>query len=84
MTMQTTSLGTTGHDCLFKVRKLLNLAVPRFKSAYVIHQQCTIDGAMILFKSCLSFKQYIHNKPTKCGIKVFVLSDATNGYIKNL
>ena len=36
---------------------------------------------MIPFKGRLGFKQYMKNKPTKWGVKVFVLSDATNGYI---
>ena len=36
---------------------------------------------MIPFKGRLSFKQYIKNKPVKWGIKAFVLSDATNGYV---
>jgi len=40
-------------------------------------QTITIDGAMISFKGCLSFKQYMKDKPTKC----FVLSDASNGYV---
>ena len=38
----------------------------------------SIDKEMIPFKGHLSFKQY---KPTKWGIKAFVLSDATNGYV---
>ena len=37
---------------------------------------------MIKFKGRLGFKQYIKNKPTKRDIKVFVLSDATTGYVK--
>ena len=36
---------------------------------------------MIKFKGRLGFKQYLKDKPTKWGIKVFVLSDATNGYV---
>ena len=40
------------------------------------------NEAMIKFKGRLGFKQYIKNKPTKWGIKVFVLSDATTGYVK--
>ncbi len=39
---------------------------------------------MIKFKGRLGFKQYMKDKPTKWGIKVFVLSDATNGYIYRL
>ena len=76
--------GTSGHDRLFKVRKLLNLVVPRFQSEYVMHQECSIDEAMIPFKGRLGFKQYMRNKPIKWGIKVFVLADATNGYVRNL
>ena len=73
--------GQPGHDKLFKVRNLLNLVLPKFESEYVMHESVTIDEAMIPFKGRLGFKQYIKNKPTKWGIKAFVLSDATNGYI---
>ena len=37
---------------------------------------------MIPFKGRIGFKQYMKDKPTKWGIKVFVLADATNGYVK--
>ena len=47
-----------------------------------MHQQCSVNEAMIPFKGRLAFKQYMKDKPTKWGIKVFVLADATNGYIK--
>ncbi len=73
--------GQPGHDRLFKVRGLLDLVLPRFESNYTLHQAVSIDEAMIPFKGRLGFKQYIKNKPTKCGIKAFVLSDATNGYV---
>ena len=43
-----------------------------------MHQQCSVDEAMIPFKGRLAFKQYMKDKPTKWGIKVFVLADATN------
>ena len=42
----------------------------------------TIDAAMIPFKGRLAFKHYMKAKATKWGIKVFVLADATNGYIR--
>ena len=48
-----------------------------------MHQQCSVDEAMIPFKGRLAFKQYMKDKPTKWGIEVFVLADATNGYIKS-
>ena len=49
-----------------------------------MRKECSIDEAMIPFKGCLAFKQYIKDKPTKWGIKVFVLADAHNGYVSNL
>ena len=54
----------------------------QFDSQYNTHGELTIDVAIIKFKGRLGFKQYIKNKPTKWGIKVFVLSDATTGYVK--
>ena len=44
----------------------------------------TIDKVMIPFKGRLGFKQYMKDKPTKWGIKVFTMSDAANGYIYRL
>ena len=76
--------GQTGHDKLFKVRKLLDLLSPLFESEFEMHQSCTIDEAMIPFKGRLRFKQYMKDKPTKWGIKVFILADAPTGYVKRL
>ena len=73
--------GSPGHDKLFKVRRLLDLVLPKFQSEYTLHAPVTIDEAMIPFKGRLSFKQYIKNKPVKWGIKAFVLSDAATGYV---
>ena len=53
----------------------------QFSHSYTLRQVVTIDEAMIPYKGRLSFKRYIKSKPTKWGIKVFVLSDANNGYI---
>ena len=41
---------------------------------------------LIPFKGRLGYKQYqyMKNKPTKWGVKVFVLSDATNDYVDRL
>ena len=75
-------VGQPGHDRLIQVRGLLDLLIPKFESEYHIHQESTIDEAMIPFKGRLAFKQYMKAKPTKWGIKVFVLAVATNGYIR--
>ena len=76
--------GSPRHDKLFKLRKLLDLVTPRFESEYVLHKEVTIDEAMIPFKGRLGFNQYMKDKPTKWGIKVFTLCDATNGYVYRL
>ena len=49
-----------------------------------MYQSCAIDEAMIPFKGRLKFKQYMKDKPTKWGIKVFVLADSQTGYVKRL
>ena len=74
--------GQPGYIRLCKVRPFLNLITVQCEERYVVHQECTIDEAMIKFKGRVSFKQYMKDKPTKWGIKVFVLADATNGYIR--
>ena len=73
-----------GHDKLFKVRHLLDILSRQFQSNYTPTEYVTIDEAMIPFKGRLGFKQYLKDKPTKWGIKVFTLSDATNGYVYRL
>ena len=49
-----------------------------------MHQKLTIDEAMISFKGRLGFKQYLKDKLTKWEMKVWVLADSINGYVKKL
>jgi len=55
----------------------------RFQRYYQLNREITIDERMIKYTGRLSFLQYIQNKPTPWGIKVFVLADAKNGYVWN-
>lgn len=73
--------GHPEHDKLFKVRPLIRLLQDSFENLYNLHRQVTIDEAMIPLKGRLSIVQYMKAKPTKWGIKVFVLSDAISAYI---
>jgi len=61
-------------DRLYKERKLLDLVLPKSESSYTTHKELSIDDTMIPFKGRLGFKQY-KDKPTKRGIKVFILSN---------
>ena len=81
---QQVAAGHPGYDYIFKVRKLLDLLSPRFLSQYNTHEELSVDEAMIPFKGRLSIKQYMKDKPTKWGIKVFVLADERNGYTVRL
>ena len=43
--------------------------------------ELSIDGAMVGYKGHSTMKQYMPNKPTKRGYKVWCICDARNGYI---
>jgi len=67
-------------DKLFKVRPLLNLLVKKWQSSYVLGKNICVDERMIKYKGRFSFKQYNPAKPTKWGIKAFVLAYGATGY----
>ena len=72
-----------GYDPLYKIRPMLNCLVENFKSNYNLGKEISIDESMVSFKGRLWFIQYIPKKPTKWGMKAFVLADAISGYTYN-
>ena len=74
-------MGTPRYDKLYKVRTFHDMLSRRFQSLFNPGPEVTIDEAMIPYKGRLSFIQYMKDKPTKWGIKVWTLSDAKTGYI---
>lgn len=50
---------------------------------YNVTSKVAVDESTILFKGKIFFRVYNPAKPTKFGIKMFVLSDSNNGYIYN-
>ena len=72
--------GEDGHDCLGKVRSLIDHLSTKFSETYKPHRDIAVDEAMIKFQGKSSLKQYMPLKPTKHGIKVWVPADSTNGY----
>lgn len=74
--------GTPQHDRLFKVKPLYNYIMLACKAAYHPRQKLSIDERMLATKARLGFKQYLPLKPTKWGIKLFVLADM-HGYTWN-
>jgi len=75
--------GEPGHDPLFKLRPFLEPLITNFQSVYTLHREVSVDETMIGFKGRLDFIQYMPKKPTKWGLKAFVLADAHTGYVYN-
>ncbi|KAJ8367959.1 hypothetical protein SKAU_G00079870 [Synaphobranchus kaupii] len=72
--------GTDRYDRFFRLRPLIDEVVAACRSFYQPRQQLSIDERMVATKARIGFKQYMKAKPTKWGFKLFVLSDACNGY----
>ncbi|KAJ8348972.1 hypothetical protein SKAU_G00275610 [Synaphobranchus kaupii] len=72
--------GTDRYDRLFRLCPLIDEVVAACRSFYQPRQQLSIDERMVATKARIGFKQYMKAKPTKWGFKLFVLSDACNGY----
>jgi hypothetical protein len=68
---------------LYKVQDFLELLIYNFQTHFDLGEKLTIDEMMIKFKGRSSFKQCIKEKPIKRGYKVWVLADASTGYVYN-
>ena len=75
--------GQPGYDPLFKLRPFLDPLLKSFQKTYHPGREVSIDESMIGFKGRLSFIQYMPKKPTKWGMKAFVLADSKTGYTYN-
>ena len=64
-----------------KLRPFLTPLIANFQAHYTLNQEVSVDESMIGYKGRLGFIQYMPKKPTKWGMKAFVLPDAYNGYM---
>ncbi|XP_033847302.1 piggyBac transposable element-derived protein 4-like [Periophthalmus magnuspinnatus] len=71
--------GTEKYDVLHRVQPLLEMLRTHCMAVYHPRQHISVDERMVATKARLSFKQYMRDKPTKWGLKFFVLVDK-NGY----
>ena len=69
---------------LDKVRPLLETLLASFQRVFYPGCDISVDESMVGFKGVVSFKQYCPLKPTKYGLKAFVLADSRTGYILNI
>ena len=75
------AVGADGYDKLYRVRNFLNMISNNISSEYKLSRDIAIDETMVPHKGRLSFKQYIKNKPTQWGTKLWVLSESQTGYV---
>ena len=73
--------GTVGHDKIYRIRNFLTIISRNVEREYRLSRDISIDETMVPHKGPLSFKQYIKNKPTRWGIKLWVLCEAETGYV---
>ncbi len=65
------------------MRWFLNYLTARFQALYEVNGTVSVDESMIKFKGRLSFRQYLPMKPTKWGVKVWVMVESSTGYVTN-
>lgn len=69
-----------GFNPLFKIQPLLDIVDPTYRQYYCPRMELSLDESMVKFKGRIFFRQYLPAKPTKWGIKEFVLAEAKTGY----
>ena len=72
--------GQDGFDPLYKIRPLLELTDPPLTTAYAPGQNICIDESIRKFRGRSIYKQYNPKKPTKWGLKEFLLCESETGY----
>ena len=73
--------GQPGFDKLHKLRPLIDTICENSLKLNKPGRDLSIDEAMVGYKGHSSLKQYMPNKPTKRGYKIWCICDARTGYI---
>ena len=71
------------YDPLYKVRPLLDHIRHVCQTVYKPKRQLSVDEAMVGYRGRIFMKQYMRNKPTSWGLKVWCCAEAKTGYVLN-
>ena len=71
-------------DKLYKLRPIHDKIVENWRTLYNPGEQISIDEGMLKWRGRLSFRVYNKDKPTKYGIKAYILADSNSGYCWNM
>ena len=76
----TTRIRRRANVKLATIRNIYDKSVVACEANYTPGTGCTVDESLHGFRGVCSFKQYIPNKSSKYGIKVYVLADSKTFY----
>ncbi|KAL2087426.1 hypothetical protein ACEWY4_016254 [Coilia grayii] len=75
--------GQPEYDQLCRLKPVLNDILDACRAYYHPYQNLAVDERMVKTKASIGMKQYMRDKPTKWGYKLFVLADSKNGFTCN-
>ena len=75
--------GTPEYDKLFRVKPLMDDIRIACQAHYHPRKEVAVDERMVATRAKTGMTQYLKDKPTKWGIKLFVLAESRSGYTLN-
>ena len=67
-----------------KIEPIHEYLVERWQSLLTLEENISVDEALLFWKGCLTWKQFIRTKRARFGLKSFVLAEASSGYVWTL
>ena len=80
---QAVSRGQPDCDRVFKVRQIVDKLVANWQGVFHSDKCTSVDEGMIGFKGRIFMKQYMPKKPTKWGLKAWILAGSESGFVYN-